>query len=204
MDVNKADDDNTNIRSRLVGWGLKAKTKESLLAHELFSAMPPWGIINILLGLLATDGIPGPIDFKIETIFSEGDRDDSGGNDDELMLGIYDILRAHFSPHVKRELYIEIPKGDLSDQDGDVVGKSNRNMSGFRDAANGWFEDWQELLGIRNYTTGIANPTLFYNAQRGSRGAAHGDDFYVLGRQRGLDDMTTLPKSKYSVRETHP
>ena len=90
------------------------------------------------------------------------------------MLGIYDISRAHFMPKVKRELYIEIPKEDLTDEDGDVVGRLNRNMYGFRDAANGWFEDWKELLGTHDYRTGIANPALFYNSQRGSRGAVHG------------------------------
>ena len=76
-------------------------------------------------------------------------------------------------------------------------------MYGFRDAANGWFEDWKELLSTHGYQTGIANPALFYNPERGSRGAVHGDDFYVLGRRRDLDDMTSLIKSKYSVRETH-
>lgn len=39
--ANKGDDDKMNIRGRLFGRELKAKTKESLLAHELFSAMPP-------------------------------------------------------------------------------------------------------------------------------------------------------------------
>ena len=105
-------------------------------------------------------------------------------------------------PKVKRELYIEIPKEDLTDEDSDVL-ELNRNMYGFRDAANGWFEDWKELLGTHNYQTGIANPALFYNSQRGSRGAVHGDDLYVLGGRQDLDDMTTLLKSKYSVRETH-
>ena len=49
----------------------------------------------------------------------------------------------------------------------------------------------------------MATPALFYNAQRGSRGAVHGDDFHVLGRQQDLYNMTTLLTSKYNVRETH-
>ena len=76
-------------------------------------------------------------------------------------------------------------------------------MYGFRDAANGCFEDWHEFLGTHNYKTGIANPARILNAQRGLHEAVHGDDFYVLGRRRDLDDMTALLKSKYSVRETH-
>ena len=48
-----------NVRCRLVGRELKAKTKEALLAHELFSAMPPWEMIKVLFGLLVTDNVPG-------------------------------------------------------------------------------------------------------------------------------------------------
>ena len=47
--VNKGDEQNYNVRCRLVGQELKAKTKEALLAYELFSAMPPWGIVNMLV-----------------------------------------------------------------------------------------------------------------------------------------------------------
>ena len=54
----------------------------------------------------------------------------------------------------------------MTDEDGDVVGRLNRNMYGFRDAANGWFEDWKELFGTSQYRTGIANPAFFYNSQR--------------------------------------
>lgn len=67
---------------------------------------------------MVTDGVPGPTDVNHETILR---RD--GVDDDEIMLGIYAISRAHFTPKVKRYLYIGIPKEDLSDQDGDVVGK---------------------------------------------------------------------------------
>ena len=34
----------------------RAKTKEALLAHELFSAMPPWECVRTLLSFLVTDG----------------------------------------------------------------------------------------------------------------------------------------------------
>ena len=47
VNVSKGDDEKMNIRCRLVGRELKAKTKEALLAHELFSAMPPWEMIKI-------------------------------------------------------------------------------------------------------------------------------------------------------------
>jgi len=184
VDVNKGDRTNYNVRSRLVGKELKAKTKEALLAHELFSATPPWEVIKTLLSLLVTDGVPGV-------------------SDGELELGVFDISRAHFMPKVNRELYVEIPEEDRSPEDGDVVGKLNRNMYGFRDASSGWMRDWQELLQTGGYEVGVANPALFYNRSNGGRGAVHGDDFYVLGSRKAIDEMSELLSSKYSMRESH-
>ena len=75
VDVSKGDKRAYTLRSLLVGKELKAKTKETLLAHELFSAMPPWELIKVLLSGLVTDGLAPGI---------------------ELEMGIFDISRAHF------------------------------------------------------------------------------------------------------------
>ena len=50
--TNKGDKWNPNIRARLCGRELKAKTREQL---ELFSAMPPWEALKALFSLLVTD-----------------------------------------------------------------------------------------------------------------------------------------------------
>ena len=60
------------------------------MALELFSPMPPWEMIKVLLGFLVTDGFDG--------IDSE-----------DLCIGIFDISRAHFMAPAERELYIELP-----------------------------------------------------------------------------------------------
>ena len=78
----------------------------------------------------------------------------------------------------------------------------NRMMYGFRDASNGWARDWQALLREHGYVVGIANAALFYNMEAKSRGAVHGDDFYVLGPRRAIDQMGEVLKSKYSLRES--
>lgn len=183
VDVDKGDYLKPNIRSRLVGKELKAKTKDALLAHELFSATPPWEAVKSLLSLMVTDGV--------------------AKDGEELELGVFDISRAHFMPAVKRELYIEVPEEDRLPGEGDVVGRLNRNMYGFRDASNGWMEDWQKNLGQAGYVVGTANPALFFNAARNSRGAVHGDDFYVLGNRSALDHINGVLGSKYSLRESH-
>jgi hypothetical protein len=64
-------------------------------------------------------------------------------------------------------------------------------------------EDWQKNLGQAGYVVGTANPALFFNAARNSRGAVHGDDFYVLGNRSALDHINGVLGSKYSLRESH-
>ena len=163
VDVNKGDKKTYKVRSRLVGRELKCKTKQSLLAHELFSAMPPWEMIKFLFSLLVCD--------DVAKIFEgEPEHNQKILEYEELEIGIFDISRAHFMPSVKRELYIEIPAEDRCDGDGDVVGRLNRNMYGFRDASSGWQEDWQMLLRSVGYVVGTANPALFKKLEHCSRG----------------------------------
>lgn len=186
VDVNKGDKSNYKVRSRIVGKELKAKTREALLAHELFSATPPWETVKALFSLLVTD----PSDrFNPEK--------------KEQVMGVYDISRAHFMPKAEREIYVEIPDEDRQPGEEDHVGRLNRNMYGCRDASHGWMKDWQALLGSDGYVVGEANPALFYNAERGCRGAVHGDDFYVLGPVEAVDKMKELLGSKYQMREAH-
>ena len=111
-------------------------------------------------------------------------------------MACFDISRAHFMAPAERELYIELPNENKSLEEGDVIGRLNRMMYGFRDASNGWARNWQALLGSNGYEVGKANAALFYIATLKSRGAVHGDDFYVLGPRPAIDKMNKVLKSK--------
>ena len=119
------------------------------------------------------------------------------------MWALHDISRAQTLTKNEREFYIVVPKEQLTDEDGDVVGRSHRNIYRFRDATNGWFEGRKAFLTTHNYQTGIANPALFHNLKRCSRRAFHGDVFDVLRRRRDFDDVTSLWNSKHSDREIY-
>ena len=80
VDVNKGSPSNPKVRSRICARELKCKTKQTILAHGVFSATPPWEMIKASLSLLVTDDIP---------CGSESLRGE------ELELGIFDISRAH-------------------------------------------------------------------------------------------------------------
>jgi len=185
VDVNKGDRSRMKLRSRIVGKELKARTKESLLAHELFSATPPWELVKSLFSLLVTD-LPQHV---------------GGGH--EMCIGVFDISRAHFMPKCHRELYVEIPAEDRGPGEEVYVGRLNRGMYGFRDASNAWMKDWQELLAEGGYQVGVANPASFFNEAEFSGGAVHGDDFYVLGPVAAIDKMKELLGSKYQMRESN-
>eukprot|EP00972_Heterocapsa_arctica_P010430 1533924-Heterocapsa_arctica.AAC.1 len=73
-------------------------------------------------------------------------------------------------------------------------------MYGFRNASNGWMEDWQKLLGEAGYVVGVAKPALFLNPEKDSCGAVHGDVFYVLGNKAAIDHIASAFGSKYSMR----
>ena len=160
------------------------KDEGTLLAHELFSAMPPWEIFKVLLGLLVSDDVPG----------TEGE---------ELEMAIFDISRAHFMALLDREACIELPQEDKLPEDGDAVGLLLRSMHGFRTASAKWMRDWQDTIEQAGYKVGVANPALFHRGEDGCRGGVHGDNFAVVGSRRGLDRMGKTLSGKYSVRESH-
>ena len=181
VDVNKGDKAHYKVRSRIVGKELKAKTKEALLAHELFSATPPWEMVKALFSLLVTD---------VEK------------QDKELVMGVFDISRAHFMPKVLRELYVEIPEEDKKPEEGDICRSVEQRHVWFQrckpcvDVGLARASSWRRLQGA-------ANPALFYNAEECSRGAVHGDDFHVLGPVEAVDKVKELLGSKYQMRESH-
>ena len=68
-----------------------------------FSAMPPWEVFKVLLGLHVSDNVPN----------AEGE---------ELDMAIFDISGAHFLAPMDREACIELPQEDKLPEDGDAVG----------------------------------------------------------------------------------
>ena len=152
--TDKGDPNRPKVRCRIVRRELRSRTNGTLLAHELFSAMPPWEIFKVLMGLLVSDNLPG----------AEGE---------ELEMAIFDISRAHFMAPMDREACIEIAQEDKLPEDGDAVGLLLRSMYGFRTANANCMRDWQATLEQGGYKVGVANPELFHRSDDGSRGGVH-------------------------------
>ena len=105
-------------------------------------------------------------------------------------------------PKAERELCIKLLPEDKNPQ-GDQVGKLSRMMYGLRDVSNRWMRGWQPLLKEDDFAVGQPSGALFLNQVRRLRGAVHGDDFFVLGVRKQLDEVGKLLASKYSDRGKH-
>ena len=108
--TDKGDPNRPKVRWRLVGSELRAKTKGTLLAHELL--MPLWESFKVLLGLLVSYDVPG----------AEGE---------ELEMAIFDISRAQSMEPMDREACIELPWEDKLPEYGGAVGLLLRSCTGF-------------------------------------------------------------------------
>ena len=111
VDVNKGDQNNMNVRSRLCAKEFKWKNP---WLEDTFAGTPPWEGIKMVLSKAMTKS-----------------KNPNGGFRKKKVL-ILDISRAHFHPPAKRRLFIRIPQGD-----GGGIGLLLRMMYGMRDAAAG-------------------------------------------------------------------
>ena len=110
LDVNKSDDANPNIRSRMVGRELKLDNR-----LDLFAATPPLEALRMICSICASHQCRG------------------NGKDFRMMS--IDVRRAYFYAKTICPVYIEIPKEDWEPGDEDRVARHNFSLYGTRDAA---------------------------------------------------------------------
>ena len=116
LEINKGDEDNFNIRARLVA---QEFTKGKLEA--IFAATPPLEAKKALLSLAVTEGI-------------------GYGDGWHYKLDFIDIKRAYFYAPAKRNVYIKLPYEDRAEG---MCGKLNYSIYGTRDASLNW--EWEYI-----------------------------------------------------------
>ena len=172
VDVNKGDDVNYNVRSRIVG--KEFKSADPFMTCT-FAATPPWECVRMLLSLAL---VVGPTDRR-----------------PRKKILLLDASRARFHPEIRRKLYIELPEEDAEDG---MVGRLLRTMYGTRDAAAAWNDFVEEKMKVAGYEAGRATPCSYrriianadgcghapYQGQDG--GLVHGDDFMLVAEEPEL------------------
>ena len=156
LDINKSDDFNPNIRSRMVGRELKLDNR-----LELFATTPPLEALRIICSICASHQhrFHG-MDFRMMSI---------------------DVRRAYFYAKSIRPAYIEIPKEDWEPGDEDRIARLNFTLYGTRDAAQNWTAEYTGFLMSIGFATGVASTCSFWRKDRELYISVHGHDFAITG-----------------------
>ena len=163
MTVNKGDDQNPEIRCRIVAQEFNTHKRE-----DLFAATPPLEAKKMLFSFAVTEGI-GYI---------------KGNHLKGMKLDFIDIRRAYYHAVAQRKIYIKLPEGD---QEEGKCGLLLKSLEGNRDAAKNWEYTYSEFMRSIGFETGKATPCIFTLASKDLRVVVHGDDFTVLGYAKDLD-----------------
>ena len=158
IDVNKGDAANILIRSRFVA-------KEFNTGEEagLFAATPPLEALRLLISEAAT--------------MEQGRR-----REDQVIM-VNDVARAFFEAPITREVCIELPTEDMTDEDReqDAVGLLKMSLYGTRDAAANFQREVGSFMQGIGFIRGKYNPCTYWHPRRGLKTLVHGDDFVTQG-----------------------
>ena len=185
VETNKGDDDNPNVRSRLVAREIRTAGQ-----NAIFAPTPPLESLRMVLIWAATDLLGG--DFRKHV------RDPS--SDDRTQVLLIDISRAYFNAKTdpRDPIYVELPP-EAGAPPG-MCGLLRRHMYGTRRAAEGWQDEYSSALVDMGFTQGAASPCVFVHAPRRIVVSVHGDDFTAAGSKQNLDWFEKQMKERYELK----
>ena len=183
VDVNKGDNLNPNIRSRLVARQIRQAGEDAI-----FAPTPPLEALRSVLSLATTD-----FDGRAPHI-----RD--GKSERRTQVSTVDISRAYFNASTEgsKPTYVALPREDHDH--GDKCGLLLKHMYGTMAAADGWQQEYSGYLRSLGFVQGEACPCLFVNAKRDLALSVHGDDFTTVGPKCELDKFEQQLESKYELK----
>ena len=170
-------------RSRLVFREIKkARDRDEQLGPEdMFSPMPPWEGLKMLVSTIMTG------------------HDDGNHVDGPFEMATWDVSRAHFYGEARRWIYTFLPGGH------EQVGKLDRlcrSTYGTRDAASFWGDTWSDVLKESSMKVGTACPACFRSRDGDLKGLRHGDDFCVVARQKQLQTFGQVLEKRFELKQT--
>lgn len=160
LDLNKGDWERPFYRSSLVAQ--ETKRVSSLGVNnpaEVFAATPPTESLRFLCSLM----------MSCEEVRRE----------EKLVMGFFDISRAHFHSPCLRDVFIRLPDEDPEKMEG-LCGKLRQSMYGTRDAAQNFDRKSEDAMESMGFEVGLYNPCLYWHPVKKARVVRHGDDFICL------------------------
>ena len=181
--VNKGDDLNPNMRSRLVARQIRRNGEEAI-----FAPTPPLEGLRTVLSVAATQ-LPGrPI------------PDRNPQSEMRVQISLIDISRAYFNATVddKCPTYVELPPEHPQYERGKFA-RLIKHMYGTRHAAEGWQEEYSGALISMGFVQGSASPCMFHHQERSLVSSVHGDDFTSAGPKKHLDWLEAELAKRYEL-----
>ena len=185
VDVNKGDDTNPNVRSRLVARQIRQAGEDAI-----FAPTPPLEALRQIISLAATD-MPGR---PLHVRDPESNR--------RTQLSAIDISRAYFNASTDGTdpTFVMLPPEHPGCQQ-DMCGLLKKHMYGTRAAADGWQQEYSGFLKSIGFEQGEASPCVFVHKARNLATSVHGDDFTTVGPKAELDWLETQLEGKYELRK---
>jgi hypothetical protein len=186
VDVNKGDDVEPNIRSRLVARQIRQPGEEAI-----FAPTPPLESLRTIISLASTD-----IDGRAPHV-----RDPA--SERRTQISAIDISRAYFNASMDENsepTYVMLPP-EHPDHARGMCGLLMKHMYGTRAAADGWQQEYSGFMKSIGFKQGVASPCIFVHPTRGIACSVHGDDFTSTGEKRELDWLEQQLESKYELRK---
>ena len=173
VDTNKGDNDNPDVRSRLV-----AQEVNTCAGDDLYAATPPIEALKVLLRIAA------------ERRFKKRN----------MTIIFADVRRAYFNAKATRDVYVKLPKEDPNSGDSNICGNLRLSMYGTRDAAQNWERECSNKLVEQGFTKGKTSPCDYYHSQRNIQVYVHGDNFVAVAHRAQnkwfRDQLTSAYKIK--------
>ena len=107
--------------------------------------------------------------------------------EEEMVIGFFDISRAHFHSPVSTKVAVRVPHGDASCPSGAAL--LNRAVDGTKDAAQCFDSCCERTMEQLNYRVGVFNPCLYRHAVNDISVFRDGDDFMVLATRTQIAEF---------------
>ena len=173
--VNKATDEDPDVRARLCGRDFKVKGDDH--RYDVFASMPPLEAKKMLFRQAAKDK-----------------RRWRGGRWERRKILLVDVKKAHLNGKVPKDLfaYVKLPCGK--------VWRLRRWLYGMRPAANAWEADCTQKLESVGFVRGKSAPTVFFREATGCRCVVHGGDFTFLSFEEDVRKIVKDMKGWYDIK----
>ncbi len=123
---------------------------------------------------------------------------------DQKVMMINDVSRAFFEAKATRDVCVELPEEDKTEEDRrmDMVGHLVMSLYGTRDAATNWQEEVAREMRKWGFKRGRFNPCLYFNAHTGVRTLVHGDDFVSVGKRSAIKRLEEQLQERFEIKTT--